>query len=240
MTINRCHWLAAAEIILAVGVVGEASAQSVVNARAAQPTPVQENIVVVPASPVCPPRRTPVLTFWNRSKARLEKWCVSEEPDEVPLGQSVYQTFTNQVEQGIAARMILNDFDFEPGGANLNMRGRDKLPHLANLALGYPYRVIVERTDYRPGLAEMRRQTVLKELTRLSIPLPADRIVVGLPLTQGLSGVEALYMYENLLGQTKSSGASGGQGGGGQGGSGTGAGAATGTQSQPTQTPGSR
>jgi hypothetical protein len=159
-------------------------------------------VEVAPASQICAPRTS----IYHRWKGRLEKWFVSEEPDAVPLGQSVYQTFSNQVDQGIAARMILNDFDFEAGSANLNRRGQDKLPQVAALALRYPYFVIVERTDYSPALAELRKQAVLKELARQSIPLPADRVVVGLPRTPGLSGVEAFYLYENLLNQTKSGG----------------------------------
>jgi hypothetical protein len=190
MAKKKWHVLLAAEVILAGGgTFGEATAQE----------------VAAPAA--CTSCSRPSFLVWNRCKGRLERWLGHEGPDTTPLGQSVYQTMTNQIDAGVAARMILNDFDFEPNSANLNYRGREKLPQLAALALRYPYFIVVERTNYDPALADWRRQAVVKELARLPIPIAADRVVVGGPLTPGLSGVEAQLLYQSLLNQTRSGGA---------------------------------
>jgi hypothetical protein len=188
MAKKKWHVLLAAEVILAGGTLGEAAAQE----------------VAAPAA--CTSCSRPPFLVWNRCKGRLEKWLGHDGPDTTPLGQSVYQTMTNQIDAGVAARMILNDFDFEPNSANLNFRGREKLPQLAALALRYPYFITVERTNYDPALADWRRQAVVKELARLPIPIAADRVVVGTPLTPGLSGVEAQLLYQSLLNQTRSGG----------------------------------
>ena len=176
----RKNWklVLAAEVILVGWPFGVAAAQekSVVR-EVATPSP-------------CISCGRPSFLLWNRCKGRLEKWFAPDAPDTSPLGQSVYQTMTNQVASGVAARMILNDFDFEPNSVILNFRGREKLPQLAALAMRYPYYITVERTNYDPALADLRRHAVVKEMARLSIPVSAERIVVGGPLTPGLSGVE--------------------------------------------------
>jgi hypothetical protein len=136
----------------------------------------------------CAPRRAPTFAFWNHTKARFEHWFTYVQPDAPPLGQSLYQAMTTQIDNGVAVRMILNDFDFEPNSANLNRRGLEKLPHLAELAFRYPYSIVVERPDYNPALGMRRVETTRKELVRMAIPLQLERIVEGGPLTRGLDG----------------------------------------------------
>jgi hypothetical protein len=229
MTMNRWHWLMAAEVILAVSVVGEAGAQQrVIMQPQVLPPASREIIAPAPTGPVCAARRTPGLTIWNNWKGRLERWCVSEEPDVVPLGQSLYQTMRNKIDNGIAARMILNDFDFEPCSESLNLRGREKLGHLAGLALQYPYPIIVERTNYDPALSKRRVEMTQRVLAALNIPVQPGRVVEGGVTTPGLNGVEALILYGNLMSQTQS------QGGGGA------APAVPNGAAQPNQIPGTR
>ncbi len=151
-------------------------------------------------------------------KSRLEKCLVSEEPDLMPLGQSIHLNFSAQVNNGIAARMMLYDFDFEDGKANLSPRGQDQLSQVVAWAQRYPYAVVIERNRYQPKLADERRLAVLKELSSRGVPLAADRIVVGMPVVPGNAGVEAWIQYGNLLNQTQSQGMSrGGQDAGGTG-----------------------
>jgi hypothetical protein len=208
MTLKRWRMLVATKVILAAGVAGEADAQQ---GGIVQP-PASPIIVQTPAGASCAPRRTPSFPIWNHCKGRLEHWFAHDQPDAVPLGQSVYQSMTTQVDNGVAVRMILNDFDFEPNSANLNQRGREKLPHLAGLAFRYPYVIVVERPNYDPGLAKRRVDMTRKELARMAIPLQPERIVEGGTLTRGLDGVEALILYDNLLNQTQSQRSSSGQG----------------------------
>jgi hypothetical protein len=188
MSKKKWHLMLAAEVMLAGGTVGEATAQ--------QSVPVVREATTPSGCVSC---GRPLFSLWKGRHAA--------EVDAVPLGQSLYQTMTNQIDSGIAARMILNDFDFEPNGVNLNFRGQDKLPRLVALAMQYPYFITIERTNYDPPLAALRRQALVKEIVRLSIPLSADRVVVGAPLTPGLRGVEAELLYQSLLNQTMSGGA---------------------------------
>lgn len=196
MSMKKWRLLLAAELMLAGGALtGDAGAQQFLPAvRDAAP------------APACVSCARPTFPLWHRAKDRWDRWFAHDTTDAMPLGQSLYQTMSNQIDNGIAARMILNDFDFEQYGVNLNVRGKDKLPRVLALAMQYPYFIIVERTNYEPALAELRRQTLIKELARLSIPVSPDRIVVGAPLTPGLNGVEAELLYQSLLNQTMSGG----------------------------------
>src|SRR5436190_22010726 len=101
MTLKRWRMLVATKIVLAAGMAGEASAQ-----QGVLPAP-------LPASgQACAPRRAPTFTLWNHTKARFEHWYTCVQPDAPPLGQSLYQAMTTQIDNGVAVRMILNDFDF--------------------------------------------------------------------------------------------------------------------------------
>ncbi len=239
MATRPWRWFWTAGMMLAAGLAGFGNAQEYPPDPQQLPAPrlVEPSALMVSGETASGARcRTPVFhSLWHRAKNNLERWFVSEEPDPFPAGQSVYQTFGTQVNNGIAARMILYDFDFEAGRASLNPRGQDQLSLIAAYALRYPYPVIIERNRYQPKLAEERQRAVVKELKRQGIPLSADRIVVGAPLTAGLSGVEAFEIYQNLIEQTRSKGISGGQGG-------TSAGTTPGTSAgaQPSQTPASR
>jgi hypothetical protein len=212
MTINRWHWLMATEIVLAVSAAGEVSAQRQGIMQPQMLPPPQ--VVTKPApAPACVEPCTTSPSILHNFKLRVERWCGYERIDAVPLGQSLYSAMSTQIENGIAARMILNDYDYELGGTKLNYRGEDKLRHLAELAMRYPYPIIVERTLYEPGLAKARVEATRKELAALGIPLPPNRIIDAADPVRGLYGIEAQYMYQNLLNQVQSQG--GGSGGGG-------------------------
>ncbi len=143
-------------------------------------------------------------SFCQRCKGCLERWLVSEEPDPLPLGQLLYKHLGAQAGNGIAARMVLYDYDFQRGGAHLTARGQEELARITALAMHNPFPIVIERTLGDHGLADARRFTVVVEISRHAMPLPAERIVVGPPPANGLSGVEAVLIYETMLGQTKS------------------------------------
>jgi hypothetical protein len=69
---------------------------------------------------------------------------------------------------------------------------------------GFP--VIVERTPSNPALAEARRLVVLNQFGQGGIILPPGRVVIGAPIANGLRGVEAEIIYQNLLSQTRERG----------------------------------
>jgi hypothetical protein len=139
-----------------------------------------------------------------------------EEFNEWPLGEAAYAAARVQVSNGLAARMVFNHYDFVDGTAQLNYRGRDKL---ATVAVKLPttfFPVVVERTPKQPGLDVERRDILLAEFARGSFPIPAQRVVIGPSLADGMTGVESLLIYGRQL-QSLGSGGSvvgGGVGGG--------------------------
>ncbi len=183
--------------------------------------------VLLPAA--CPPAR-PAGPF-SKASARGSLLHRADWP-ETALGSTIDLHFQTHITNAAAARMALYDYDFVRNSDQLNTRGRDRVRLIAGLVGRSPFPVVVERTPDAPELAEKRRRAVLGELTALSGAVPADRVVVGLPLATPLRGVEAELIYQNLLrltesyGTTPSTGVRGGTGGatggGAAGGAGTG------------------
>jgi hypothetical protein len=60
----------------------------------------------------------------------------------------------------------------------------------------------------------LRRQSVLAALAPGPFPVPAERVVVGPTIANGLSGVDAEMVNQNLMIQTMTNGTLGGVGGG--------------------------
>ena len=103
--------------------------------------------------------------------------------------------------------MVLHDYDFVPGAAELNDRGRDRVLRIAALLPYNRFPVVVERLPHAPGLAEERRLTVLAAARRGRRPASARAgrrrpVAVSAPL----QGPEAERMYYNLLQLTESAG----------------------------------
>jgi hypothetical protein len=59
--------------------------------------------------------------------------------------------------------------------------------------------VVVERTPRAPGLDESRRLAIVAQLGRGSFPIPAERVVIGPPIPDGLIGLEPPIVYGNQL-----------------------------------------
>jgi hypothetical protein len=108
--------------------------------------------------------------------------------------------------------MVFYHYDFDDGGAQLNVRGRDKLIKVAALLPATFYPVVIERTPAEPGLAEQRRSMLLAELSASRIAVPPERVLIGPPISAGINGVEGILLYGNQLGSL------GGRGAGGPGG----------------------
>jgi hypothetical protein len=143
------------------------------------------------------------MSRWQKFKGHLW-YCLGLEPElqSEPLGASVDATYRNHVANGIAAGLVLYRYDFVDNTANLNTRGQDQVARIAALLAHNGYVVIVERLPSNPKLAEARRLAVLNQLLRSGIRLPPERVVIGAPIANGLRGVEAEVIYQNLLSQT--------------------------------------
>jgi hypothetical protein len=137
-----------------------------------------------------------------------------EEFQAPPLGYWVYAAYRTHVANAEAAGMVLSCYDFLDGSDVLNPRGKMRLAHIGALLPRNFAPVIIEPTGCAPALAEARRLAVLNALAQGPFPIPPERVVVGPPISVPLTGIEALYVYQNLLSQTRSQGTTGGLGGG--------------------------
>jgi hypothetical protein len=112
------------------------------------------------------------------------------------------------VGNGGAAQMVFYRYDFVDGQSRLNLRGRDKLLAVAARLPATFDPVIVERTPREPGLDQARRAAVLAALGG-AFPVPAERVVVGVPIANGLPGQDAVLINVNRLGAVANGGALG-------------------------------
>jgi len=171
---------------------------------------------------------------WHRTqcKRHLQEHVLgyAEEFNEWPLGEALYAHGRTQVANGLAARMVFYHFDFVDGTSQLNLRGQDKLAAVATVLPTTFFPVVIERTPAEPGLDQSRRLTLVNQLAQANFPVPAERVVIGPRIANGMTGVEALLIYQRQLSNLGSGGSIGGNaassfvGGGGAGAGGAGLG----------------
>jgi hypothetical protein len=147
-------------------------------------------------------------------KRRLQEKLLGypEEFEEPPLGLFAQSHVMAQVANGQAAQMILHRYDFIDGTDRLNLSGKDHLTWIAARLPENFFPVVIERTPNMPGLDELRRKIVLRELCLCGFPIPAERIVIGPAIAVDLRGSEAIEIYESLLVHTRNGGSDAGAG----------------------------
>lgn len=152
--------------------------------------------------------------WFRRIKRRLQytHWGYAEEFEERSLSGLVSAHMGTQILNGMAARMVLYQYDFCDGtadeAAKLNPHGYRRLCEIAAM-LQYcsAYPVVIEYTPGNPALDAARRDHVLKALGELTVAVPEQGVIVGVPAVRGLSGEEAFTIHQNLLRDTESGGA---------------------------------
>jgi hypothetical protein len=137
----------------------------------------------------------------------------AEEFNEWPLGEAAYAHARTQVANGQAARMVFYHYDFVDGTPQLNTRGRDKLAAVAATLPTTFFPIVVERTPKEPGLDQSRKSVLVAELGRGSFPVPAERVLIGPSIANGMTGFESQYIYwQRQIPDLASGGAIGGAG----------------------------
>lgn len=136
--------------------------------------------------------------------------CATRCPTE-PLGASVYAHLHTQVVNGMVDRLVLYQHDFQDpavgAGSRLNLHGERRLADLARMMQQQSvFPLVIQRSPENPKLDAARRAHVLAKLRGMQGGIPDDWVVVGDPAPPGLSGIEALEIYENLLRQTQQGG----------------------------------
>ena len=149
-----------------------------------------------PGGCTCGNRRGLSRWRWHRTqcKRNLQEHFLGypEEFNEWPLGEAAYAHARTQVANGAAARMVFYHYDFVYGTPQLNVRGRDKLAAVAATLPTSFFPVVVERTPKEPGLDQPRRSVLLAELARGTFPVPAERVLIGPNIANGMTGYESL------------------------------------------------
>ncbi len=145
--------------------------------------------------------------------AKVRSWCwrrlqgrflgYPEEFEPRPLGASLYDHGRIMASNAAAARLVLYQYDFAGGSSELSPRGLDQLAKLSAQLAVSPFPLIIERTPGDPRLAESRRFAVLARLARGPCPVMSDRVLVGVPIPNGLSGSDAQVIAGNALGRTQ-------------------------------------
>jgi hypothetical protein len=139
--------------------------------------------------------------LWRRYQGKFAGYPEDFAPR--PLGAALYDVNRTMVANGAAAKLVLFDFDFEPGTSRLRPRGHDQLVRMSAQLAASPYPLIIERTLANPALAEARRAAVLAELAAGPLPVTADRVLVGMPKPYGMAGNDADIIYSNSLQRTR-------------------------------------
>ncbi len=104
---------------------------------------------------------------------------------------------------GAAARLTLYNYDFVQGSSELSPRGAEQLAKLVPQLLASPFPLIVERTPPTPAWRQARRELVATRLAQGPCPLPPDRVLVGVPIATGMTGVDAQIIAGNALGRVQ-------------------------------------
>ncbi|AMV38183.1 hypothetical protein [Planctomyces sp. SH-PL62] len=174
----------------------------------APPDDVETRLDRPPLDPVALERKGPHFFFkkirsWHWRRAQGKVLGYPEEFKPRPLGTSVHAMGRTMAANGAEARLALHHYDFVPGSAELNERGRDQLQKLSAQLAASPYPLIVERTPNDPELAGERRRAVLDLLAAASFPIAEDRVLVGQPLPFGMSGVNSQVISANILNRTQ-------------------------------------
>ena len=233
--VHRRHLLFAGLMIAGTGAPA-ATAQEAPAASAPLPAPTLPGAVaegVLPAGPFdSPPTAVPPagtctcgnrrgLSRWRWHRTQCKQYLqehflgYAEEFNEWPLGEAAYAHARTQVANGLAARMVFHHCDFVDGTSQLNLRGCDKLAAVAATLPTTFFPVVVERTPTEPGLDQSRRLTLLTQLAQGTFPVPAERVVIGPRIANGMTGVESLVIYQRQLGNLGSGGSIGGGAAGG-------------------------
>ncbi|MGC1273854.1 MAG: hypothetical protein WBC44_09120 [Planctomycetaceae bacterium] len=140
---------------------------------------------------------------YPHSKRRC-RCCLEDELDQrciygiEPHGAALRATFAAQVARADASQMMLYEYDFVPASVELNLRGQYQLAKIATWAARSPFPIVVQSTPGAPTLAAGRRMRVIEQLRTGGWVGPDDRVIVGLPMSPGLHGLDALPIAERL------------------------------------------
>lgn len=151
------------------------------------------------------------------------------------LGSSVNPSFEIQELHGEASDFVIYEHEFAGNSSKLTPEGESHLRQIAARLPQVPFPVIVENASPDVGpddpgfvpcadIDSQRRATIAAALTLMGVPGAGQRVIVGPPLSAGITAGEADRSYNrsiggfgNTLGGNRAGGVNGGVGAGGMG-----------------------
>ena len=149
--------------------------------------------------------------WFRRSHTRMPHFIKLPPVEPPAAGENLNIFWAIQIANGEAARMVLYHFDFAPGQPELTARGTRQLSKFADMLQQTPHTLILQPSREQTGLDELRRDHVLNALAMMDVHVPAERMIIRIPQTRGLDGIDAEAIQLKQLGLT--SGSAGSQGG---------------------------
>ncbi len=143
--------------------------------------------------------------WFRRRRGRMPHFV--KLPPVVPpaAGENVNNFWAIQIANGEAARMVLYHFDFVPGQPELTSRGTRQLSKFADMLQQTPHTLIIQPSPELPRLDELRRDHVLNALAMMDVHVPEERVIIRIPPTRGLDGIDAEAIHLKQLGLTSGS-----------------------------------
>jgi hypothetical protein len=118
---------------------------------------------------------------------------------EPPVGFYVYEAIGMMKAKADPHDFILYRSDFVDGTIMLSPTGAQRLSLMAARLPGWMGPVYVEWTPDKPGLADSRKTALVNTLQKAGLPIVADRVVVGPSPYNGMMGVDANNIYQNVV-----------------------------------------
>jgi hypothetical protein len=137
--------------------------------------------------------------------ALIEKYSGTSQTLNVrPLGASVRGPIDLQVNSGIAAQMVLYQYDFQDSA--LNARGRRQALRISEFARMVPAPIVIEPSGNEALDRARQIQVVAFLQQKVGFPDNPEAVVINHPSAAGITGEQGRLINMNLLQQIQSGG----------------------------------
>ena len=140
--------------------------------------------------------------WFRRSHTRMPHFIKLPPVEPPAAGENLNIFWAIQIANGEAARMVLYHFDFVPGQPELTARGTRQLSKFADMLQQTPHPLILQPSREQARLDDLRRDHVLNALAMMDVHVPEERVIIRIPQTRGLDGIDAEAIQLKQMGLT--------------------------------------
>jgi hypothetical protein len=119
-----------------------------------------------------------------------------------PFGPTIRGPRDTQIANGLAERMTLYAYDFQPiesaTAEQLNVYGVRRLQQLAPILSAHACELRIAPSG-NVEVDEARKVQVIAQLAEMGTPIPPDAVIIREPGTRALDGIEAEMIYLQML-----------------------------------------